>query len=119
MGNPGSATEQDGGLRLVDLETRENAFKIQWISKIHQSDSILISFSFYHIDTKLTNNLFWQCNFQLKDITQVCNATGFWRDVVLTWSKYNYKLATDITEIENQILWYNSSLKIGKKKLFY
>ena len=40
----------------------------------------------------------------------------FWNDIVLCWSYYNYY---SNFRIENQIIWYNSEIKVGGKIIMW
>ena len=73
---------------------------------------VLTKPAYYHIGTKLKNETFWKCNFQLKDVSKVCNATDFWKDVVEAWAVYNFRSPANADEIQDQIIWYNSYLRI-------
>ena len=55
--------KQEGGMRLVDLKSRDDALKIQWIFRLHQQDPILTSLAYYHVKSPLKGEIFWQCNF--------------------------------------------------------
>ena len=42
----------------------------------------------------------------------------FWKDVLLAWSECNYSEVTTPESIANQILWYNSHIKVQKQFFF-
>ena len=82
--------KSDGGLRLTDLKKRDQALKIQWVYRLHGNDRVLTKLAYYHMNTALCNELFWQCNFKVADKGYVCSAVGFWGSVVSAWTEYNF-----------------------------
>ena len=58
----------------------------------------------------------WRCNIKQDDVKQLEISEPFWNDVLTSWSMFNsYKSK----EIENQILWYNSNIKIAGKMVMW
>ena len=43
-------------------------------------------------------------------------SSAFWSDVLQSWSEYNFYTNN---KVENQILWYNSRIKIGDNMVFW
>ena len=54
----------------------------------------------------------WRCTINPEDIESIKIKNEFWKDVLKSWSQYNFY---GNTRIENQIIWYNSHIKINKK----
>ena len=65
--------------------------------------------------TRFIMNWRGTCNFSRQDVELVCGAKGFWKDVINTWSDYNFHCVNEIDEILNQRIWLNSHIRIGSK----
>ena len=58
----------------------------------------------------------WRANICPEDVMNLRITSTFWKDVLYSWSCYNY-----FTEkrIDNQIIWYNSQIRIDNKTVFW
>ena len=109
----------DGGRRLVNLKLRDASLKIEWVKRVAEGeDQILRSLAFYLINTQIQNDIFWECNFSPADVQQFRSHSKFWEDVLIVWSKYNYHVPETEAEISEQVLWYNSHIKINGNMLY-
>ena len=112
----------DGGRNLSSLVTRDMSLKIEWICRLHfEMDPASVTVAFYLINCKLTNELLWDCNFSVADVDQFECKSEFWKSTVKAWAKYNYCCSNQMCEEQkaNQILWYNSEIKINNKMVFF
>lgn len=104
-----------GGLKLINLEAKDQALKTQWVSTIKNFEKI----------QTLSNQFlppigqdFWLCNTKTSDIANIISQ-GFWRDVAEAWSKVNWYDPTNPTQIAAQPLWFNSRIKIQNKLVYF
>ena len=117
--------KKEGGLNLVDLRRKEISLKATWPQILRQEKEyahIVYSFMRVHV---LGENI-WRCNIQPEDIGHVHINNTFWEQVLECWSVFN---STKEIRIENQIIWYNSKIRVGgrpflwsdicKKRLLY
>ena len=105
-----------GGLRLFDLKIKDTAIKTKWMQVAKFKESSLWSQAL--VETfKMEPGLILECNLCYKDICKITNPTIV-RDVMLAWSKINYRTPTSKKDVLNQILWYNSHIKIRNSTLF-
>ena len=58
----------------------------------------------------------WRCKLLPSDVKHLKIKNLFWEDVLKSWNEYNYY---HNQEIENQIIWYNSSLRINQKPIMW
>ena len=108
-----------GGRKLVNVRNRDAAVKIKWVKRVVFDDNpMLASLAYYHINTRIQNSLFWQCNIKEADVTRLECRNEFWQSVVTDWAKLNYHEPTTSEEIHSQILWYNSLIKVNNQWLF-
>lgn len=101
-----------GGLKLVNLSQRNQAFKIQWIQYIRKY--AFFDRIFYSQLRTPIKEFIWHCNFKPEHTKHIYNLEGdtFWFQVLYAWAKYNFRLPEDVDEILKQRIWYNSSLLI-------
>ena len=104
---------EDGGMGLVDFAHKDASLKVSWIQSLN-SDPFVAEFA-YHALCPVLRDEIWKCNLKATDVDKMFKKS-FWRDVVKAWSYVNYvENVTENVNIMNQVLWYNSHLKINKK----
>ena len=113
-----TVSKEQGGCRLVDLKKRDMSLKVQSIKKIYANDPMLASLAYYHINTGIKNELFWQCNFAPRDIKQFKCKSTYWQDVLGAWASFNHSTPETPEQIANEIIWYNSHITVDKKIVF-
>ena len=107
-----------GGLNITDIYTYSKSVKFQWVKKLLDSsfesswkDIIKLR---YHI---FNQNFIFNCDLNTSDIDNITMKDIFWTDLL----KFFFELKTKekIPLNVDSIIWYNSSLKIEGKTLFY
>ena len=107
--------KKQGGLGLVNLEAKDKALKTTWPQILHQEQEY--AHMVYGImKCKNLKEDIWRCSLEPKDIKPMNISNQFWKDVLTAWSEYNYYLER---RIENQIIWYNSKIRIKDKPFFW
>lgn len=107
------APKRHGGMGLSDVVKRDLSLKVQWVSYYFR-DSVVRFLADNLLQNKV-GELLWKCNFNQDDCKQITKATGFWYDVLVAWAKFNYHNPTGEQEVLEQVLWYNSHIKIAQK----
>lgn len=107
--------KSQGGLRLVDLQARQYSLKAQWVTKLHEDcfwTQVLFSMLPYTDPTEL-----WSCNLNHKHAALFIapDDHGFWFEVLEAWCRTNFSQPTNVNEILNQYLWYNSFILVENK----
>ena len=106
------ANKEDGGASLIDMELKDRALKANWIQIIH-TDKYLSEFAFQAL-CPIMRETFFQCNIGQKDITIF--KKSFWQDVLKCWASFNFcHEVKTVKEILDQIIWYNSPIRIDDK----
>ena len=115
------ANTADGGLKLANLRLRDTCLKIEWVRRLHDpnGDTVITKLAYHFINTRITSELFWQCNFSKEDCKIFAKDSLFWKSVVQSWAQYNFDSPNTDTEVVNQILWYNSYIKIQGNLVFW
>ena len=110
--------KNEGGLRLFDIRNKQKALKIGWISKAIHNEFFFECFksSFPCI----TLPFFWECNISKKDcmLLKTNESTVFWSEVLQTWCEANYHDPQNMENVLQQIIWYNTNIKVAGKWLF-
>ena len=104
-----------GGLGLVNLEYKDKALKATWphiLSKEEEYGSLV--YGIMRCSTIGSN--IWKCRLLAEDVKTLKIKSEFWEQVLTAWSEYNFM---QDFRIENQILWYNSSIRIKGKPFLW
>ena len=96
-----------GGYKLTDLQKKDNALKIQWIKRLKKNNTIS-NFAYYFLPG--SGELIWNCNLNVKHLSDIMPRKGFWYDVLKSWCIYNYEEKTDVDSIMETPLWYDSEI---------
>ena len=107
--------KSEGGLNLVNLENKDAALKATW-PKILASEHHYASIVYSEMRCKTLGSDIWRCSIQPEEVDKMRFNNQFWKDVLKSWNKYNYYWNR---RIDNQIIWYNSDIKIGGKMVFW
>ena len=107
--------KKDGGLQLVNIKLKDKALKATWPKILHdEKEYASIVYSGMRC-SELQEDL-WRCSINPKDVGRMRIKSQFWEDTLTSWSEYNYYRNV---RIENQIIWYNSKIKINQKLVMW
>ena len=110
--------KKEGGANLVNLSTKEDALKALWLC-ILKNDVDMSILAYYNLNN-IMKDVIWRCNLQNSDAKYVNNKPeNFWTHVLESWCVYNYESDVIDLEVPNQIIWYNSHVRIDKKPFFW
>ena len=110
-------SKNDGGMGLIDLHLKDKSLKFSWVQTINE-DSFVARLAYDALKIDLGAEI-WQCNLKSDDVCMLFGHCEFWRDVLYVWAEINYSEPEDQNEILNQILWYNSNIRIADKPIYY
>ena len=107
------------GLKFPCLITKDKSLKVAWVKRILDNDVTCIS-PFLEEYIPLNLHLFFQCNLKASDLNRSWRQkpSSFWLDVLTTWCDANYRKPNEIEEPDNEILWFNSNIKIDGTVVF-
>ena len=94
---------EQGGLKLVDLDFKEQALKAKWPIKFQEQD-----YTFIYGFLPLKDHRIWMCNIEGKHIRQMVKEAGLARDIWLAWSKVFFTIPETMEGIQGQVIWGNS-----------
>ena len=64
-------------------------------------------------------DLIWQTQLHKEDIKLICENQSFWRNILTVWCELNTQLVTTKRQVEEQVIWLNSNIRINKKPSLY
>ena len=104
---------KDGGLGLLDLETMISVSKVNWVKRLCVNDFdtwTLCPRSVFGVENSMY--IFFCTKNKLLGKTVI---SPFYRDMYATWNKLYNKSPVTNKEIQNEILWNNERILIGRK----
>ena len=107
--------KKEGGLNLVNISKREKALKATWPVILSKEDDYAKMVHKILRSTALEQDI-WRCNLEPKDVDRLKIGNDFWKDVLKSWAEFNYYYNR---RVDNQILWYNSEIKIKQKPFLW
>lgn len=104
-----------GGLSLMDTETKNIALKASWVPRLIKNYNETWAFLAYK-KLPIQNELIWDCNISPQKINQLFSENEFWIQVWYSWAKLKGPdNPNTMEEILSQVLWYNDKiLRAGK-----
>ena len=103
---------KNSGLKLVDLKAKEITLKARWLIKF-QEKKIPYCYGFFPIkDYRI-----WVCNIEEKHIKLIMD-DSFARDLWIAWSKINFRIPEEASEITTQVVWGNSLILRAGQPIF-
>ena len=108
-------SKENGGLNLVNLENRDKALKTSWV-QILNGEEEYSSLVYGVMRCSTLGKDIWRCRLNEEDVYILKIKSVFWEDVLKCWCNYNYYRQV---RTENQLIWYNSSIKVAGKPFFW
>ena len=107
--------KKEGGLNLVNLTNKDKALKATWPQILsNEQDYAQMVYGIMRCSS-LKENI-WRCRIHPTDVASMKFNSLFWREALMCWCEYNYYRNT---RTENQIIWYNSNIKVGGKLIWW
>ena len=109
------APKSEGGLNLVDLRRKDISLKATWPTILYgEDDYAKIVYSIMRCETMGAD--IWRCSLLACDVKIMKIKSDFWSDVLKSWCQFNFN---NNFRIENQLLWYNSNIRIRNRPFFW
>ena len=111
---------QNFGLKFPCLTTKDEALKIAWVKRILENEETQIS-PFLAKYMKINVHMFFHCNLKENDIHYCLyqKPSSFWHNVLSIWCKSNYRLPSEVESPNEEILWFNSNIRINRHVVFF
>ena len=88
--------------------------KLKWVKKYFDESSCSWKNTMRSICTITRLDIFLNSNFDPVSIQ-----SPFYRDVLKTWKEVKYTRTQSATDIHNQFIWYNDSIKTNKTGILF
>ena len=98
-----------GGLRLVDLDSRQKALKTRWVFGL-KSNTFLEEACYRTLCPALRENI-WKCSVHPTDV----EGKTQWHEILHSWAQVNYTIPDCELQVKQQLLWHNHNIKIGNR----
>ena len=109
---------ENGGLKMIDLETFIKSLKITWIKRFMGSDANGILNKIYMEKIHPFGGKFlFECNYSENDVDVFAGTNKFLKDVLTSWASLNSKPV--ILSYRDEILWNNSNIRAGGCTIIY
>jgi hypothetical protein len=108
---------EDGGFKMTDLESYIKSIKMTWVERLINIDGIWKEEIINKIG--IEPPLFLRSNTKYKDLPFKFPYESLWDEIIETWCEENYYEPKTMDEVYNQLLWYNSHIKVGKKVIHW
>ena len=108
-------SKQQGGLNLVNLVRKDKALKATWPKILSQERKYATLVYSIMRCSSLEENI-WRCSIAPEDVVNIRIKNQFWRDTLKSWCEYNFFYEV---RIENQLIWYNSRIRVKEKPFFW
>ena len=107
--------KEEGGLNLVNLSKKDISLKATW-PKILASEEDYAQVVFNQMRCGIIKEDIWRCNLLPQDVQLLKIKNSFWQDVLKSWNNFN---CLSNFRVENQLIWYNSHIRIGGKPIYW
>ena len=103
-----------GGLKMVDIDIKQNAIKINWVPKICNRGDLEYAYGWLlpQIKAKI-----WEINLAPMHVNKLIPYDSHWRRVLHSWCRYHYVETFSGEEVLNEILWFNSNICVMGKPI--
>ena len=108
--------KEDSGLGLVNIKEKHKALLFNWINDALMNakiENLAICFLGEHAK----EGQIWRYNCNLRDSKLFFPGSSFWHAILHAWHGYSYHEPQNGDKVKEQIIWYNSMVKIGGKLL--
>ena len=108
--------KSQGGLKLIDIRAKQRTLHVSHMFKL-ENDTFLANCAYENLDRHLRQSI-WKCNLNKKDASKMFSAST-WRDILESWASINFRQVESKAEVLNQIIWYNSHVRLDSKPLMW
>ena len=115
--------EVEGGLGMIDLESKCRSLRLSWIHKYLRDEQSAWKILFRYWIRKIGDlPLCLHFNCKKSDMCRICRKKqlpNFYVDMFCSWADLKYIDMFKVTDIENEMIWYNSNIKDMNELLYF
>ena len=73
----------------------------------------------FYLDSPIKNEIIWKCNITSNDVKKLRtdNRYNMFWEILEAWARFNFAIPTEVEDMLNQILWFNSNIKRAGKPM--
>ena len=101
-----------GGLKLTNIKEKQRSLLFKWIKKLCTASDY--DYAYQWLVPCMKDKIF-KCNLSRGDCKNLVGTKGFWAELLNEWCEFNFFTPRTKIQIENQLVFYNSHLKIAGK----
>ena len=105
---------QDGGLKLVDLETKVKSLKLAWVKRLLSTSSEMRKAAPSAFFNTCNITFYFECNQPPKTISPL-----FYQDMQNYWSEFREIKQPTLEQIKNEIIWNNRYITVNKNPILW
>ncbi len=111
-------SKYDGGMSIPDIGINNDSLKIAWVQRIMKGNNSWNIMIQKYVPVNLDS--LWHLNMNLADMTIMIAhmPNQFMKEVLMGWSRYNFHNPTNIHKIRNQVIWFNSHVRVDNCTIF-
>ena len=110
--------KSQGGMLVPDISLKNKSLKAAWVQRMSKQE---VKWKVF-ISSKIPINLdlFWKCNLNEYDATQLINniPNRLVKEIIISWFEYSHHEPCNKISIHNQIIWFNSHVKVDNHTIF-
>ena len=103
---------EDGGLKLIDLRSKDIALKAAWVPRWKAKKS-QADLNWIYINLPIKDERIWLCNISQRDLTNLVKVgkldMGY--QVLKAWNRLNYSTVLDQEMFTHTPIWLNSEIR--------
>ena len=108
---------ENGGLRLQDVKIKDTALKCKWAEQLRLDGNNILGELYYSWLKMIPQHVF-ECNLSPKDTTKL-KCKNVFKSILNAWCIYNFYQPTSRNQVLDQVIWYNSHIRINGKIIFW
>ena len=111
----------EGGLNIPHFDTTCATQQITWVKRIIDSENKNSQWGtlVQHVLCPVGGVTVFKCNIKKEEVSRLTIKSQFWQDVLSSWCNYNYVCDVTNANINNQIIWLNSHIRIENKLVYH
>ena len=110
-----------GGAAMQDITAQNKALKISWLKRLTENNNSKWKKMIQEQLPKTNNMNYLHFNLKKEDVQKAFPRlyNTFWKEILEEYYEINYKKPEEIENITNQIIWFNSNIKIDNRTIYY
>lgn len=101
-------SKEDGGMNLIDLQTKNKALKASWVARIIKNDQSVFS-ELVYANLPIKQAWIWECNITSQSLYKLF-PSNLWIQIWASWADFSFTKPDGRDSVMLQVLWYNEEI---------